>query len=101
MGIAAIPQTVQKIFRTAWDISMKAVIDQSAARGPYVCQSQSLNYYMERPTIARLSSAYFYAWKKGLKTGIYYLHSRAPADAQAFTIAPTLTSKVTCESCQG
>ena len=101
-GISEIPVQIQHIFRTAWDISMRAIIDQAATRGPYVCQSQSLNHYVERPTVPLLSSAYYYAWKKGLKTGVYYLHSRAPKDTQAVTIAPLQNvNKSECLSCQG
>ena len=100
-GLARIPAFVQGIFKTAWDLSMKAIITQAAARGPYVCQSQSMNLYFERPTVPRMSSAYFHAWRRGLKTGVYYTHTRAPADTQAVTIAPVLPKTSDCVSCQG
>ncbi len=101
-GIHPIPIHVQKIFSTAWDLSMKTLIDQSAERGAYICQSQSLNHYYDgRPTIGRLTSAYFYAWKKGLKTGVYYCHTRPPVEGvQAVTLAPTIRTPV-CASCEG
>lgn len=101
VGISDIPSSVQSIFKTSWDLSQKSLIDQSASRGPYICQSQSLNLYFERPKVNTLSSAYFHCWKSGLKTCIYYLHSRAPASAQAVTIAPKQLKTITCESCQG
>ena len=101
VGIPSVPKAVQDIFKTAWDVSQKSIIDQAASRGPYICQSQSMNLYFERPRVNTLSSAYFHCWKQGLKTCIYYLHSRAPASAQAVTIAPSKLKTVDCESCQG
>ena len=104
----AIPETLKRLYRTAWELPMKALIDLAAARLPYIDQSQSLNLFMETPTIARLSSMYFYAWQKGLKT-TYYLRSRpatriakatvteVPA-AQA--IACSLENPESCEACQ-
>ena len=101
-GVHPIPVPVQKIFNIAWDLSMKSIIDQAADRGAYVCQSQSMNHYYDgRPTIGKLTSAYFYAWKKGLITGVYYCHTRAPVDGlQAVTLAPTVR-KSACASCEG
>ena len=100
VGIPRVPKTVQDIFKTAWDVSMKAIIDQSATRAPYICQSQSLNHYVEKPTVPRISSAHFYAWKKGLKTIQYYLHTRAPVEAQKFTLAPKMREPA-CANCEG
>ena len=67
---------------------MKSLIDQAADRGKYVCQSQSLNLWLQDPTFGNLSSMHYYSWKKGLKTGIYYLRRRAVTQAQSFSIDP-------------
>jgi ribonucleoside-diphosphate reductase alpha chain len=101
------------LYRTAWELSMKSVIDLAAARGAYLDQSQSLNLFVESPTIGKLSSMYNYAWKKGLKT-TYYMRSRpasriakatvtqtgketaAPAEA----VACSLENPESCEACQ-
>src|SRR5699024_8891977 len=74
-SIDAIPAELRHIYRTAWELPQKALIDHAAARGAYIDQSQSLNLFMESPNIGRLSSMYMYAWKAGLKT-TYYLRSR-------------------------
>lgn len=81
--IAGIPESVKKIYRTVWELPMKALIDLAADRGPYIDQSQSLNLFSESPTIGKLSSMYMYAWKRGVKT-TYYLRSR-PATSIAKT----------------
>lgn len=83
-----IPSHIKQLYKTAWEISQKVLIDQAAARGRYVCQSQSLNLFMQRPTIKALSSMHFYSWKKGLKTGIYYLRSLPSAKPVQFSISP-------------
>jgi len=90
-----IPLCVRNTYKIAWDLSMKSLIDQSADRGPYICQSQSLNLWISDPDINKLTSMHFYAWTKGLKTGIYYLRRRAVSKAQSFTIDPTKTKKNT------
>jgi ribonucleoside-diphosphate reductase alpha subunit len=87
--ITQIPEVVRNTHKTAWDISMKHLIDQAADRGIYVCQSQSLNLWVEDPDMNKLSSMHFYSWSKGLKTGIYYLRRRAVSKAQTFSIDPT------------
>ena len=74
-NIPEIPESLQEIYRTAWEIPMKSLIDMASDRGAFLDQSQSLNLFMESPTIPKLSSMYFYAWKRGLKT-TYYLRSR-------------------------
>ena len=79
--VAAIPQDLKDLYKTVWEIKQKAIIDQAADRGAFICQSQSLNIHMAEPTIARLTSMHFYAWRKGLKTGMYYLRSLPKADA--------------------
>ena len=81
-----IPILLKKIYKTAWDLSMKSLIDQAADRGAYVCQSQSLNLWIQNPDISKLSSMHFYSWSRGLKTGIYYLRRRAVSKAQTFSI---------------
>ncbi len=84
--IDAIPQELKDLYKTSYEISMKTIIDQAADRGAYICQSQSLNLFMENPNFGRLSSMHFYAWKKGLKTGMYYLRSKAAVDPIKFTL---------------
>ena len=97
-NISVIPDDVKKVYKTVWEISMKTVIDQAATRGAYVCQSQSMNLFVATPSFAKLSSMHFYAWKQGLKTGMYYLRTKPAADAIQFTIDPT---KEGCENCSG
>jgi ribonucleoside-diphosphate reductase alpha chain len=84
--IAEIPQNIKDIYKTVWEISQKAIIDMSADRGAFICQSQSLNIHLTNPNFGKLTSMHFYAWKKGLKTGMYYLRSTAAADAIKFTL---------------
>ncbi len=86
-GIVDIPQEVRDVYKTAYEISQKVIIDMSADRGAFICQSQSLNVFMEAPTFAKLSSMHFYAWQKGLKTGMYYLRSKAATDPIKFTLS--------------
>ena len=85
-AIPEIPQHLKDIYKTVWEISQKAIIDMSADRGAYICQSQSLNIHLTDPNFGKLTSMHFYAWKKGLKTGMYYLRSTAAADAIKFTL---------------
>lgn len=84
--IKEIPDDIKALYKTAWEISQKVLIDQAADRGAYVCQSQSLNLFMENANFAKLTSMHFYGWKKGLKTGMYYLRTKAAADAIKFTL---------------
>jgi ribonucleoside-diphosphate reductase alpha chain len=108
-GIAALPADLRELFRTAWELPQRALIDLAAARAPYVDQSQSLNLFMSAPTIGKLSSMYLYAWKAGLKT-TYYLRSRPATRIQQATVAITparaeaaacsLENPETCEACQ-
>ncbi|HEX8059868.1 MAG TPA: ribonucleoside-diphosphate reductase subunit alpha, partial [Cyclobacteriaceae bacterium] len=99
--IAEIPQNIKDIYKTVWEISQKSIIDMSADRGAYICQSQSLNIHLTNPNFGKLTSMHFYAWKKGLKTGMYYLRSTAAADAIKFTLdksaiaTPTTAEAVT------
>lgn len=87
-NIPEIPAEIKILYKTVWEIKQKIVIDQSADRGPYVCQSQSLNIYLEDPDFTKLTNVHFYGWKKGLKTGMYYLRSRPRAKMTAYTIDP-------------
>lgn len=88
-GLSAIPMPLQEKYKTVWEIKQKTLIDMSAARGRYICQSQSLNLYMPVIDVNRLGSMHLYAWKQGLKTGLYYLRIRPVAKTQQFTLAPT------------
>lgn len=109
-GLAEIPETLRSIYRTAWELPMRALIDLAADRGPYIDQSQSLNLFLANPNIGQLSSMYMYAWKRGLKT-TYYLRSR-PATQIAKTTLPSQPASDTnsvvcslenpelCEACQ-
>ena len=83
-----ISDKLKEIYRTVWEIPQKSILDMAADRGAYIDQSQSLNIFMENPSVAKLSSMHFYGWKKGLKTGMYYLRTRAKAKPQQVTIAP-------------
>lgn len=85
-GIEDIPAEIRAIYKTAYEISQKVILDMAADRGAFICQSQSLNVFMEAPTFAKLSSMHFYAWQKGLKTGMYYLRSKAATDPIKFTL---------------
>lgn len=85
-GIEDIPQNIKDLYKTVWEISQKAIINMAADRGAYICQSQSLNLFIENANFAKLTSMHFYGWKKGLKTGMYYLRTKAAADAIKFTI---------------
>ena len=87
--IAEIPQHIKDIYKTVWEISQKAIIDMAADRGAFICQSQSLNIHITDPNFGKLTSMHFYAWKKGLKTGMYYLRSTAATDAIKFTLDKT------------
>jgi ribonucleoside-diphosphate reductase alpha subunit len=85
-NIDEIPQDIKDLYKTAWEISQKVLINQAADRGAYICQSQSLNLFMENANFAKLTSMHFYGWKAGLKTGMYYLRTKAATDAIKFTL---------------
>ncbi|MCS7004116.1 MAG: ribonucleoside-diphosphate reductase subunit alpha [Cytophagales bacterium] len=85
-NIKQIPQELKEIYKTAWEISQKKIIDMAADRGAFICQSQSLNLFMANPTHSKLTSMHFYAWKKGLKTGMYYLRTKPASEAVKFTV---------------
>jgi ribonucleoside-diphosphate reductase alpha subunit len=85
-NINEIPQELKDLYKTAWEISQKVIIEQAADRGAYICQSQSLNIFMENANFGKLTSMHFYGWEKGLKTGMYYLRTKAATDAIKFTV---------------
>ena len=95
--IANVPEYLKQKYKTVWEIPMRHVIDMAADRGAFICQSQSLNLWQEDPNYNSLTSMHFYAWSKGLKTGIYYLRRRAKHRAQQFTIEPKKNEE--CEMC--
>ena len=84
--VEAIPQDIKELYKTVWELSMKDIIDMSRQRGYFIDQSQSLNLFMEGATMAKLTSMHFYAWKSGLKTGMYYLRTKSAVDAIKFTL---------------
>ena len=96
-GLEGVPDTLKAIYRTVWEIPQKSLIDMSADRGAYIDQSQSLNIFMENPTVAKLSSMHMYGYHRGLKTGSYYIRTRAKARPQQVTIAPVLPQSPTEE----
>ena len=85
-GFEEIPEDIKQLYRTVWEVSQKSIIDMAADRGAYICQSQSMNIHMQDANFGKLTSMHFHAWKKGLKTGLYYLRTKAAADAIKFTI---------------
>ena len=91
-GFVEVPQEVRDVFKTVWEISQKVIIEMAADRGAFICQSQSMNLFMESPTMSKVSSMHMYAWKMGLKTGMYYLRSKAKSRPIQFTLEP-------CETC--
>ena len=107
-GITALPAEVREVYRTAWELPQRALIDMAAARGPFIDQSQSLNLFLAAPSIGKLSSMYLYAWQAGLKT-TYYLRSRpatriqqatVTAEIEAEAVACSLENPESCEACQ-
>ena len=120
-NIVEIPDDIKALYKTVWEISQRVVIDMAAARGPFVCQSQSMNLYIKDANTAKVTSALFYAWEKGLKTLVYYLRSNAARETTKFTVSKEIENQVneiakeelidgvscsldnpeTCESCSG
>lgn len=92
-NIAEIPAHIKELYKTAWEISQKSIIELAADRGAYICQSQSLNIFMENANFGKLTSMHFYGWKKGLKTGMYYLRTKAATDAIKFTVDKNITEQ--------
>jgi ribonucleoside-diphosphate reductase alpha chain len=85
-AINEIPENIKELYKTVWEIKQKSIIDMAADRGAYICQSQSLNLFIQDANFAKLTSMHFYAWEKGLKTGMYYLRTKAASDAIKFTV---------------
>jgi len=85
-NIEEIPADIKELYKTVWEIKQRNIIDMAADRGAYICQSQSLNLFVDSPTTSKLTSMHFYAWKKGLKTGMYYLRTQAATQAVQFTV---------------
>jgi ribonucleoside-diphosphate reductase alpha subunit len=85
-NISEIPESIKELYKTCWEIKGKTIVDLAADRGAYICQSQSLNVFMAEPNFGKLTSLHFYAWKKGLKTGMYYLRTKPAANAIQFTV---------------
>jgi ribonucleoside-diphosphate reductase alpha subunit len=96
-NIPEIPQDLRDLYKTVWEIKTKVIIDMAADRGAFICQSQSLNVHMTDITFGKLTSMHFYAWKKGLKTGMYYLRSKAAVDAIKFTVDQKVLDKTALE----
>ncbi|MBP02292.1 MAG: ribonucleoside-diphosphate reductase subunit alpha [Rhodospirillaceae bacterium] len=92
--IPTIPENVRLLFKTAWELKQKVILDMAADRGAFICQSQSLNVFVEEPTTKILNSIHFYGWSRGLKTGTYYIRSKPAASAQNFTMDPKLEKKL-------
>jgi ribonucleoside-diphosphate reductase alpha chain len=84
--IEEIPADIKELYKTVWEIKQRNLIDMAADRGAFICQSQSLNLFVDNPTASKLTSMHFYGWKKGLKTGMYYLRTQAATQAVQFTI---------------
>jgi ribonucleoside-diphosphate reductase alpha chain len=93
-NIEGIPENIKELYKTVWEMSMRDIIDMAADRGAFIDQSQSLNLFMENPNAGKLTSMHFYAWKKGLKTGMYYLRSKAASSAIKFTVAKNAKPEV-------
>ena len=96
-NLAEVPDNLKELYKTVWEIKQKTILDMAADRGAYVCQSQSLNLFMENPNFAKLTSMHFYAWKKGLKTGMYYLRTKAARDAVKFTVTKDAMAQPTAQ----
>tara|TARA_B110000261_G_C12823661_1_gene253323 strand:+ start:167 stop:577 length:411 start_codon:yes stop_codon:yes gene_type:complete len=97
--IDGIPDHIKEKYKIVWEIPMRHMIDMSADRGAFICQSQSLNLWVEEPDYKILTSMHFHSWKKGLKTGIYYLRRKPRHQPQQFTIDPDKVEE--CEMCSG
>jgi ribonucleoside-diphosphate reductase alpha chain len=93
-GIETIPDNIKEIYKTVWEIKMKDIIDMSADRGHFIDQSQSLNLFIDQPNMGKITSMHFYAWEKGLKTGMYYLRTKAATQAIQFTVQKQAKSQI-------
>jgi ribonucleoside-diphosphate reductase alpha chain len=93
-----IPQELKDLYKTVWEISQRVIIDMAADRGAFICQSQSMNLFVQNPTFGKLSSMHFYAWEQGLKTGMYYLRSKAAVNPIKFTVNAEAQASVKAEN---
>ena len=103
-NIEEIPIHIRELYKTAWEIKQKKYIDQAKDRGAFICQSQSMNIFVDEPSFNKLNTIHFYTWTCGLKTGMYYLRTKPKANTQQFTIDPTKSktnydTNEVCESC--
>jgi ribonucleoside-diphosphate reductase alpha chain len=89
-NIPEIPERIRELYKVVWEMKQRSLIDMAADRGAFICQSQSMNLFVDDPSFQRLTTMHFYSWNKGLKTGLYYLRTKPKASAQKFTIEPTL-----------
>eukprot|EP00796_Vickermania_ingenoplastis_P008327 gene8328-5838_t len=96
-NIDRIPQDLRTLYRTVWELSQKAIIDMAADRGKYIDQSQSLNLFLQNPSPGKITSMHFYAWRSGLKTGMYYLRTKSAVDAIKFTVDPSRMKEIKAE----
>jgi ribonucleoside-diphosphate reductase alpha chain len=92
--VPGIPEEIQARYKTTWEMKQRVLIDMAAGRGAFICQSQSLNLFVADPNYGKLTSMHFYAWRRGLKTGCYYLRTKAPVAAQKFTVDPRLMAAI-------
>jgi ribonucleoside-diphosphate reductase subunit M1 len=97
-ALPGIPAALKEVYKTVWEIKQRAVVDMAADRGAYIDQSQSLNIHMSDPNAGKLTSLHFHAWRRGLKTGMYYLRTRAAADAIKFTVDATALKEANKEN---
>ncbi|HJV19725.1 MAG TPA: ribonucleoside-diphosphate reductase subunit alpha [Sediminibacterium sp.] len=92
--IDEIPANIKELYKTVWEMKQRNIIDMAADRGAFICQSQSLNLFIDQPGMSKLTSMHFYAWKKGLKTGVYYLRTKAASQAVQFTVEKQVNSEI-------
>jgi len=99
-NVSELPKEIRDVYKTVWEIPQRAILDLAADRGAYICQSQSMNVHIGDPNTKKLTSMHFYAWKKGLKTGMYYLRTRPKADAIQFTVNQEMLAETTAGQSQ-
>ena len=100
-NVQELPKEIRDIYKTVWEIPQRAIIDMASDRGAFICQSQSMNVHIGEPNTSKLTSMHFYAWKKGLKTGMYYLRTRPKADAIQFTVNQEMLAETNKEAEKG
>jgi len=97
-NIAELPKEIRDVYKTVWEISQRAILNMAADRGAFICQSQSMNVHIGEPSTSKLTSMHFYAWKKGLKTGMYYLRTRPKAEAIQFTVNQEMLAETNAQN---